>query len=141
MIALAAQKRDIGVKAALERDVRLVRYEDGRLEIAVEPSAAKTLAHDLSRKFSQWTNRRWMVIVSAEPGQPTMKAQNDARQSRTQDRTAGGPAGRGRAGAFSRCRDRRRAQGGCRGDAMPPIEDDTLGVAADDRPDDAGDEF
>ncbi len=81
LIALAAQKRDIGVKAALERDVRLVRFEDGRLEIAVEPSAAKTLAHDLSRKFSQWTNRRWMVVVSAEPGQPTMKAQNDARQT------------------------------------------------------------
>ena len=44
--------------------------------------------------------------------EPTMKAQNDARQSRTQDRRAGGPAGGGRAGAVSRCRDRRRAQGG-----------------------------
>ena len=81
LIALAAQNRDIGVKAALERDVRLVRFEDGRLEIALEPSAPKTLVHDLSRKFSQWTNRRWMVIVSAEPGEPTLKSRSDARRA------------------------------------------------------------
>jgi DNA polymerase-3 subunit gamma/tau len=81
LIALAAQKRDLGVKLALERDVRLVRCEDGRLEIGLEPSAAKTLVNDLSRKFSQWTNRRWMVVVSAEPGQPTVKSQNETRQA------------------------------------------------------------
>jgi DNA polymerase III subunit gamma/tau len=81
LIALAAGKRDLGVKLALERDVRLVRCEDGRLEIALEPSAAKTLVNDLARKFSQWTSRRWMVVVSAESGQATMKAQDDARQA------------------------------------------------------------
>ena len=81
LIVLAAQKRDLGVKLALERDVRLVRCEDGRLEIGLERSAAKTLVNDLARKFSQWTNRRWMVVVSAEEGQPTVRAQNDARQA------------------------------------------------------------
>src|SRR5262249_3668038 len=30
---------------------------------------------------SQWTNRRWMVVVSAEAGQPTVRSQNDARQA------------------------------------------------------------
>jgi DNA polymerase-3 subunit gamma/tau len=81
LIALAAQKRDLGVKLALERDVRLVRCDDGRLEIALEQSAAKTLVNDLARKFSQWTNRRWMVVVSAEAGQPTVRSQDDARQA------------------------------------------------------------
>jgi DNA polymerase-3 subunit gamma/tau len=81
LIALAAQKRDLGVKLALERDVRLVRCEDGRLEIALERSAAKTLVNDLARKLSQWTNRRWMVVVSAEEGEPTVRSQNDARQA------------------------------------------------------------
>jgi DNA polymerase III subunit gamma/tau len=81
LIALAAQKRDLGVKLALERDVRLVRCEDGRLEIGLEPSAAKTLVNDLARKFSQWTSRRWMVVVSAEDGQPTVRSQNEARQA------------------------------------------------------------
>jgi DNA polymerase-3 subunit gamma/tau len=81
LIALAAEKRDLTVKLALERDVRLVRCEDGRLEIGVEPSAAKTLANDLARKFSQWTNRRWMVVVSTEAGEPTVKVQKEARQA------------------------------------------------------------
>src|SRR6266566_3533446 len=81
LIVLAAQKRDLGVKLALERDVRLVRCEDGRLEIGLERSAAKTLVNDLARTFSQWTKRRWMVVVSAEEGQPTVRAQNDARQA------------------------------------------------------------
>jgi DNA polymerase III subunit gamma/tau len=81
LIALAAQKRDLGVKLALERDVRLVRCEDGRLDIGLEPSAAKTLVNDLARKFSQWTNRRWMVVVSAEAGEPTVRSQSEARQA------------------------------------------------------------
>jgi len=81
MIALAAQKRDLGIKAALERDVRLVRCEDGRLEIKLEKSAANTLVNDLARKLSLWTNRRWMVVVSAEEGRPTVKAQAEARQA------------------------------------------------------------
>jgi DNA polymerase III subunit gamma/tau len=39
------------------------------------------LVNDLARKFSQWTNRRWMVVVSAEAGQPTVRSQNEARQA------------------------------------------------------------
>jgi DNA polymerase III subunit gamma/tau len=81
LIALAIQKRDLGVKTALERDVRLVRCEDGRLEIKLEKSASSTLVNDLARKLSQWTNRRWMVVVSAEEGQPTLRAQAEARQA------------------------------------------------------------
>ncbi|NWG25871.1 MAG: DNA polymerase III subunit gamma/tau, partial [Pseudorhodoplanes sp.] len=63
------------IKAALERDVRLVRCEDGRLEIALEPSASKTLVNELSRKLAAWTGRQWMVILSREPGAPTLRAQ------------------------------------------------------------------
>ncbi len=91
LIAFAAEKRDLSIKLALERDVRLVRYEDGRLEIALEPTAAKTLVNDLARKFSQWTNRRWMVVVSAEEGQPTVRWQNDARQAALKTGVRGDP--------------------------------------------------
>ena len=37
--------------------------------------------NDLARKFSQWTNRRWMVVVSAEQGEATVRSQNEARQA------------------------------------------------------------
>src|SRR5438046_6232429 len=78
LVALAGQKRDLLTKAALEADLRLVRIEDGRLEVALERSAARTLVSDLSRKLEQWTGRRWTVIVSNEPGQPTLRSQNEA---------------------------------------------------------------
>jgi DNA polymerase-3 subunit gamma/tau len=75
LVALAGEKRDLIIKAALEADMRLVRMEDGRLEVALERSAARTLVNDLARKLEQWTGRRWTVIVSNEPGQPTLRSQ------------------------------------------------------------------
>ncbi|GAB1718073.1 MAG: DNA polymerase III, subunits gamma and tau [Nitrobacter sp.] len=75
LVALAGEKRDLIIKAALEADMRLVRMEDGRLEVALERSAARTLVNDLARKLEQWTGRRWTVIVSNEAGQPTLRSQ------------------------------------------------------------------
>ena len=91
LIALAGEKRDLGTKSALERDVRLVRFEDGKLEIALEPSARKTLVNDLSRKLSEWTGRRWMVVVSADAGAPTVQQQNAAQQNALEQGVRGDP--------------------------------------------------
>ncbi len=85
LVALAAEKRDLAIKSALEREVRLVRFEDGRLEVALEASAPKTLTGELSKKLSDWTGRRWMVIVSAEPGAPTLYAQAQMRKAELKD--------------------------------------------------------
>jgi DNA polymerase-3 subunit gamma/tau len=82
LIALAAEKRDLTIKTSLERDVRLVRFEeDGQLEISVLPSAPKTLVGDLSRKLALWTGRRWMVAVSSEEGAPTVRQQMEAQKA------------------------------------------------------------
>jgi DNA polymerase-3 subunit gamma/tau len=80
LIAFVSAQRDIALKTALERDVRLVRFEDGRLEISLEPTASKALIGDLGRRLSSLTGRRWMVIVSAEAGAPTVRSQVDARR-------------------------------------------------------------
>jgi DNA polymerase III subunit gamma/tau len=81
LVALAAEKRDLPTRSALERDVRLVRFEPGRLEVALEPSASKAIVSDLARKISQWTGQRWMVVVSGEQGQATIREQNEARRA------------------------------------------------------------
>jgi DNA polymerase III subunit gamma/tau len=91
LATLAAEKRDLALKSALERDVRLVRFEDGRLEIALEASAPKTLSGELSKKLSAWTGRRWMVIVSAEPGAPSLYAQAQTRKAELKDGVRGDP--------------------------------------------------
>jgi DNA polymerase-3 subunit gamma/tau len=81
LIALAAAKRDLQLKATLERDVRLVHFEDGKLEIATEPGASPTLIGDLGRRLSVLTGRRWMVVVSAAAtSAPTVKSQIATRQ-------------------------------------------------------------
>ncbi|TPQ28268.1 DNA polymerase III subunit gamma/tau [Bradyrhizobium guangdongense] len=78
LVALAGQKRDVMTKAALEGDMRLVRFEDGRLEVALEPNAPKSLITELPRKLELWTGRRWTVVVSNEQGQPTLRSVNQA---------------------------------------------------------------
>ena len=85
LVALAAERRDLTIKSALERDVRLVRFEDGRLEISLETSAPKSLTGELSKKLADWTGRRWMVIVSAEPGMPSLYAQAQMRKADLKD--------------------------------------------------------
>ena len=123
LIALAAQKRDLGVKLALERDVRLVRCEDGRLEIATgaergedvgQRSGAQVLAMDQpaldGRRIGRAGRADGQVAERGAPG-------------RAQDRRARRSAGAGRARALSRRRDRGRAQGRrcrwCRRRTMP----------------------
>jgi DNA polymerase-3 subunit gamma/tau len=80
LIAFVGERRDLQLKTILERDVRLVRFEDGKLEIALEPSASKALIGDLGQRLAALTGRRWMVAVSAEAGQPTVRSQLDARR-------------------------------------------------------------
>jgi DNA polymerase-3 subunit gamma/tau len=65
--------------------------EDGRLEIALEQGASRAIVQDLSRKLSDWTGKRWMVIVSAELGAPTLRAQAEARQEELEIGVRGDP--------------------------------------------------
>jgi len=91
VIALATEKRDVAMKSALERDVRLVRCEDGRLEIGLEPGATQALVGELSKKLFEWTGRRWMVAISAEPGQPPIRVQNETRKAELKNDVRGDP--------------------------------------------------
>jgi DNA polymerase-3 subunit gamma/tau len=72
VIALAAKNRDIQLKLALERDVRVVRFEDGSIEIAVSSRASPQLAQNLMRRLQEWTGRRWIVAISNKEGAPSV---------------------------------------------------------------------
>ena len=82
VVALAGEQREIVLKAALERDVRLVRFEEGRIEFNLTEGGNRTLANDLSRALQTWTGQRWVVALSLEPGAPTLheQAQQAARE-------------------------------------------------------------
>ena len=81
LVKLATDKRDLQIKAALERDVRLVRCEDGQLEIALEQGAQHSLVNALAAKLKAWTGRQWVVVLSREVGEPTLKSQAEAREA------------------------------------------------------------
>jgi DNA polymerase-3 subunit gamma/tau len=72
VVALAGEKREIVLKAALERDVRLVRFEEGRIELSLTETGSRTIANDLTRALQQWTGERWMVALSSEEGALTL---------------------------------------------------------------------
>jgi DNA polymerase III subunit gamma/tau len=91
LIALSVEKRDLSIKSALERDVRLVRFEDGKLEIALEAGARKVLVGELAKKLLEWTGRRWMVAVSTEAGSPSIRAQTEMRKAELKDEVRGDP--------------------------------------------------
>ena len=104
------RRRDLQIKAALERDVRLVHCEDGQLEIALEPGATKTLVNELSRKLAAWTGRQWMVIVSREAGASDTESAGGRAGRRAQARRARRSAGAGGARPLPRRGNRRRAR-------------------------------
>jgi DNA polymerase-3 subunit gamma/tau len=79
VVALAGRHRDIQMKLALERDVRLVRFEQGRIEFSAAPGTSPQLAQTLARRLQEWTGSRWMVAVSNAPGAPSLKEQEDAK--------------------------------------------------------------
>ena len=81
VIKLVAEKRDVRLKQQLEGDMHLVRCEDGRLDFRPTRNAAPTLAGDLQKKLTDWTGRRWIVTISSEEGEPTVRERLAAEQA------------------------------------------------------------
>ena len=73
LVQLATDKRDIMMKRALENDIRLVRFEDGKLEFALVDNAPASLAAELGKKLQDWTGRRWIIALSNEKGAETLR--------------------------------------------------------------------
>lgn len=66
LIALAAAKRDVLVKLALESQLRPVSFEQGRMEVALSDGADPGIIATLSARLQTWTGQRWLVMVSTK---------------------------------------------------------------------------
>ncbi|CAX24200.1 MAG: DNA polymerase III subunit gamma/tau [Methylorubrum extorquens] len=87
VVAQAEAARDIALKVALERDVHLVRFEEGRIEFRLAPGGRQSLPTDLARALDAWTGRRWLVALSKEQGAPTL-AENTRAAEETRHQNA-----------------------------------------------------
>ena len=81
-VQLFDERREAILCAHLTRDVHLVRYEIGRIELRPEPNAPPDLAARVSACLSEWSGERWVVVVSNEAGAPTLAKQADAERNR-----------------------------------------------------------
>jgi DNA polymerase-3 subunit gamma/tau len=83
---LCTKNRDIRLRALVRAFVRPVSVEAGRLEIGLANDAPKSLVNELSSRLQEWTGIRWMVILSREPGGPTLaEAETMAQEARVAD--------------------------------------------------------
>ena len=78
LVAIAAEKRDMRLKLALESDFRLARFERGRIEFELAPGGSPVLAQTLAQRLQAWTGERWMVAIVKSGGAPTLKARREA---------------------------------------------------------------
>ena len=81
LVVLATEKRDPLLVTALERDVRLVRFEDGVFEFNLAPNADTALVQRVGQRLLEWTGRRWTVALSNETGEPTLREVRTARRA------------------------------------------------------------
>jgi DNA polymerase III subunit gamma/tau len=81
IVALAEANRDRLLRYALERHVRPVRVEPGRLEIGLTAGSEPDLAQRLSHALGEWTGRRWVVAVAQADNVPTLHEERRARQA------------------------------------------------------------
>jgi DNA polymerase-3 subunit gamma/tau len=72
LVAYAGETRELKLKHALESTVRPIRFEPGRIEMALTEHAAPGLAGELSKKLEMWTGARWMVAVNRDGGGETV---------------------------------------------------------------------
>lgn len=65
--------------------MRPVKFEDGRIEIALMQNADRDMVQELAKKLTDWTGTRWLVIVSREEGGQTIAEGREAAQTQLLD--------------------------------------------------------
>ena len=71
LIKLSSKKKEIELKYDLERNVNLVKFSEGKIDISFNESLRKNFVRNLSEKLLQWTGKRWMITLTKEVGQKT----------------------------------------------------------------------
>jgi DNA polymerase-3 subunit gamma/tau len=90
VVALVAERRDIGLKLDVERFVRLVSFKPGAIEFEPGPNCPGDLARRLSARLKEWTGQTWLVAAQGGGGAESLyerekRQERDAREKLIQD--------------------------------------------------------
>jgi DNA polymerase III subunit gamma/tau len=91
LVLLTEERRDIKMRTLLRRNVRLVSFADGRMEVNLYGNPPRDFLNELGQKLLEWTGRRWTVVVSREGGQPTLEESEQAESGALADAARNDP--------------------------------------------------
>ena len=80
MVEFCSQKKEMKLKYELEKNVNLVKFEKGRIEISFNDNLDKDFVKNLSTKLSEWTNQRWIISFSKNQGEMSIKDKEKNKQ-------------------------------------------------------------
>ena len=73
LLDICTLKKEVKLKYELEKNVNLVKFESGRIEISFNDDLDKSFVKDLSTKLLEWTNKRWIISFSKNKGEISVK--------------------------------------------------------------------
>tara|TARA_Y100000741_G_scaffold362661_1_gene348857 strand:+ start:238 stop:1896 length:1659 start_codon:yes stop_codon:yes gene_type:complete len=73
LVEVCNEMKEVKLKYELEKNVNLVKFENGRIEISFNDNLDKNFVKDLSLKLFEWTNKRWIISFSKEKGEISIK--------------------------------------------------------------------
>jgi DNA polymerase-3 subunit gamma/tau len=91
VVELFDKQREAMLRAHLYAHVHLVHFEPGRIEFRPAVGAPRDLPNRLGQLLTSWTGMRWIVSVSSEEGQPTLREQQEARETSLRNEAAQHP--------------------------------------------------
>ncbi len=77
LIELVEMKKEIELKYDLERNVRLVKFSNGKIDIAFNEKLSKDFIKKLTSKLLEWTGYRWIITLSKDDGKKTIYEQKN----------------------------------------------------------------
>ena len=80
LLDICSFKKEMKLKYELEKNVNLVKFEIGRIEISFNDNLDKNFVKDLSLKLFEWTNHRWIISFSKDEGEMSVKDKEKNKQ-------------------------------------------------------------
>ena len=76
IIILASKEKEVELKYDLERNVKLVSFNRGKIDISFNERLNKNFIKILSEKLLVWTGERWIISLSKTEGKKTIYDKN-----------------------------------------------------------------
>ena len=80
LLEICSAKKEMKLKYELEKNVNLVKFEKGRIEISFNDNLDKDFVKDISTKLLEWTNQRWIISFSKNKGEVSIKDKEKNKQ-------------------------------------------------------------